>query len=187
VSPILGIIASSKAAAAGDYESIATVTVGSGGSATVSFTSIPATYAHLQVRMIGRSTNAGANITTGQITVNSTTSTNMAYHRISGDGSSATAYALADTSSWDDLLLLPQDGTTASIYSAAILDILDYANTNKNKTLRLLGGVDLNGSGRLVFGSGLVNSTTAISSITFATASTYKQYSHFALYGIKSA
>jgi hypothetical protein len=39
---ILGIIASSKLSAVGDYESIATVTVGSGGSATVEFTSIPA-------------------------------------------------------------------------------------------------------------------------------------------------
>jgi hypothetical protein len=46
---ILGIIASSKlTAAAGDFESIATVTVGSGGSAVISFTSIPSTYAHLQ-------------------------------------------------------------------------------------------------------------------------------------------
>jgi hypothetical protein len=40
--PILGIIASSRLAAVGDFESIATVTVGGGGSANVEFTSIPA-------------------------------------------------------------------------------------------------------------------------------------------------
>jgi hypothetical protein len=39
---ILGIIASSRLAAVGDFESIATVSVGSGGAADVEFTSIPA-------------------------------------------------------------------------------------------------------------------------------------------------
>jgi hypothetical protein len=43
--PILGVIASSRlAAAVGDFESIATVTVGGGGAASVTFSSIPATY-----------------------------------------------------------------------------------------------------------------------------------------------
>jgi hypothetical protein len=50
---ILGIIASSRLAAVGDFESIATVSVGSGGAADVEFTSIPATYTHLQIRGIG--------------------------------------------------------------------------------------------------------------------------------------
>ena len=151
---------------------------------TVEFTNIPQTYTHLQVRMIGRLTNTGSNVTTGKITVNSTTSTNMAYHRITGDGATVSAYAYSSYSGWEDLLIVPQDGTTADTYSAAVLDILDYANTNKNKTMRLLSAADVNGSGRIIFGSGLVNSTTAISSITFSTTSLFKQHSHFALYGV---
>jgi hypothetical protein len=60
--PILGIIASSKlTAAVGDFESIATVTVGGGGAATVEFTSIPATYTHLQLRYIAQKTSNGSN------------------------------------------------------------------------------------------------------------------------------
>jgi hypothetical protein len=54
---ILGIIASSKLSAVGDYESIATVTVGSGGAANVEFTSIPATYTHLQLRLLASRSN----------------------------------------------------------------------------------------------------------------------------------
>ena len=42
-----------------DYESIATVSVGSGGAADVEFTSIPGTYTHLQIRWIARSARAG--------------------------------------------------------------------------------------------------------------------------------
>jgi hypothetical protein len=55
--PILGIIASAITGnlVTTSYESIATVTVGGGGAATVAFTSIPATYTHLQIRGIGRS------------------------------------------------------------------------------------------------------------------------------------
>jgi hypothetical protein len=53
--PILGIIASAITGnlVTTSYESIETVTVGSGGSATVlTFSSIPATYTHLQIRVL---------------------------------------------------------------------------------------------------------------------------------------
>ena len=60
--PILGIIASSKAVAVpNSYESIATVTVGSGGTSEINFTSIPATYTHLQLRIITGSNPGGYN------------------------------------------------------------------------------------------------------------------------------
>ena len=50
---ILGTIASSFEVA-GDFESISTVSVGSGGAANVEFTSIPATYTHLQIRSLAQ-------------------------------------------------------------------------------------------------------------------------------------
>jgi hypothetical protein len=72
----------------------------------------------------------------------------------------------------------------ASIFGAGIVDILDYANTNKYKTLRALAGVDFNGSGRVGLTSGLWQSTSAINAITLE-GSSFVQYSSFALYGIK--
>ena len=179
MSPILGIFASSKFAAAGDYESIATVTVGSGGSATVEFTSIPADYTHLQIRAIARNTS---DVYYVALQINSDTGANYAYHRLSGDGSAASAGA---GSSENQIYLYPQ-ANTANMFSGGVIDILDYKNTNKYKTVRALGGYDQNGSGRIELVSGLWQSTSAITSLKFsAFAGNYGQYSHFALYGCK--
>ena len=54
---IFAIYGDGTGAVPGDYQSIATTTVGAGGAASISFTSIPATYQHLQIRAIGRSSN----------------------------------------------------------------------------------------------------------------------------------
>ena len=83
---------------------------------------------------------------------------------------------------------IAQSGSTASAYGGGVLDILDYANTNKYKTIKILDGYDNNGSG-FVDGvrSGTWLSTSAMTSFTITNpASTnWVQYSHFALYGIK--
>jgi hypothetical protein len=73
-----------------------------------------------------------------------------------------------------------------NMFGAGVIDILDYANTNKYKTSRLLGGEDLNGSGRVYLMSSNWQKTTAITQIdlSFETGNCM-QYSQFALYGIK--
>ena len=183
---ILGIIASSQVTAAGDFESIATVTVGSGGSSTVTFSSIPATYTHLQVRAICQTTTSGGpnNIRVG---FNSDTGNNYALHRLIGDGSAASAASVSSTGFGRVGVTTSTDYT--SMFAANVIDILDYANTNKYKTTRSLGGSDTNSSnGFLMFHSSLWQNTAAISTITLDTDGTaFAQYSHFALYGIKGA
>jgi hypothetical protein len=58
------------------------------------------------------------------------------------------ANAFAGTSQSDGWAgVCTSDGITASVYSAGVIDILDYANTNKYKTMRILDGTDANGSG----------------------------------------
>jgi hypothetical protein len=88
--PILGIIASAITGnlVTTSYESIATVTVGSGGAANVEFTSIPATYTHLQVRGIGRSLEANTGVDVQYLRFNSDTGSNYAWHQLVGNGSS---------------------------------------------------------------------------------------------------
>ncbi len=95
--PILGIIASSKFGDVGDYESIATVSVGSGGSSSISFTSIPATYTHLQVRGIVRSNRAdtGDDI---KINFNGVTTTSYSSHIVGGNGSITYGYGAGSNS-----------------------------------------------------------------------------------------
>jgi hypothetical protein len=183
---ILGIVASGNyPRATSSYESISTVTVGAGGSSSISFTSIPSTYKHLQIRGIARNTSAGTSINGIFTQFNSDTGANYSRHNLIGDGASATASA--STSSSNVLAgQYPQGGTTANVFGVFVLDILEYGNTNINKTTRALFGTDLNGSGQLRLSSGNWRSTSAITSITITPEdANFAQYSQFALYGIK--
>jgi hypothetical protein len=171
----------------GDMDPIAMVEVGSAGSATISFTSIPATYKHLQIRGIARTARTEPNDYI-YLRFNSDSGNNYAWHDLEGDGSTAVAQGTASTAQIFTLFTTTAN-SGASMFGAGIIDILDYANTNKYKTVRTLSGNDRNGSGYVVFGSGLWQNTNAVSTITLTNhgATNFQQYSQFALYGIKGA
>lgn len=185
---LIGIIASSGGAAASatSYESIATVTVGAGGSSAITFSSIPSTYQHLQIRILFRSTRAQ----TGDYTsmqFNSDTGSNYAYHGLGADGANAIGFGYA-TQTLMDVERASAASATSGVFGVAVVDVLDYANTNKYKTMRSLGGFDNNGSGEIYLTSGLWQNTNAVSTITLKAqggTSNFAQYSSFALYGIK--
>lgn len=179
--PILGILASSTRVAAGDFESIATATPS--GTGTLTFSSIPSTYAHLQIRGIYSGSVAERSLL---LRCNSDTGSNYSWHELSGNGSTVGAGAGANASG---IYVGYASNTTTNTYpSPFVIDILDYANTNKYKTIRSLNGNDLNGSGWAILYSGSWRSTSAVSSITlYLNSGNYNTYSHFALYGIKSA
>jgi hypothetical protein len=184
--PVLGIIASQISghlfAPSGAYESIATTTLTTT-TASVTFSSIPATYTHLQVRCLMR-TDRAVSYTATNWRFNSDTSSNYSYHALTGDGATATADAGASTTRYIDYI--NGASSTASAFSVTVLDILDYTNTNKYKTTRILNGYDANGSGVINLFSGNWRNTNAITSITLtATSGDLVQYSSFALYGIK--
>lgn len=185
MSPILGIWASAQQPAlnATSFESIATVTVGAGGSAYAEFTSIPSTYTHLQIRSIAKSSTTAGRI---DIQFNSDTGTNYANHFLDGTGSSVSAGA--ETSNGKiSIYYLMTASTNANMFSGGVIDILDYKNTNKYKTLRALVGNDQNGSGDITLQSGLWQNTNAITSIKLTPQTgNLAQYSSFALYGIKA-
>ncbi|CAB4140026.1 hypothetical protein UFOVP404_4 [uncultured Caudovirales phage] len=177
-----------------DYESIATTTVGAGGAATVTFSSIPSTYQHLQIRGLGQSSRATFGFDDVILRFNGDTGTNYARHYLGGSGSAAYSGAANTPSSYiytDSIIGSSTAGT--SFFGGFVMDILDYASTNKNKTVRTLGGTDLNGTvggegGRITLNSGLWFATpAAITSVVLSTASgtNFNQYSSFALYGIR--
>ena len=169
-------------AVAGDYESIATAT-GTGSSGTITFSSIPSTYQHLQLRIIGRGSTGATGI---YYQFNGDTAANYAQHYLYGDGASVSAGAFTSTAT-PILSYLAPSTASANVYSANVVDILDYANTNKNKTIRALCAYDNNGSGFVQFTSGLWQSTSAINSITLVNSPSgnYSTLTQFALYGIK--
>jgi hypothetical protein len=180
VSPILGIWASQNYSrvAPNSYESIATVNVAST-SSSITFSSIPSTYKHLQVRVLGRVPS----FTIVTFQVNGDTGNNYSIHNVGGDGSSTYVGATSSYNFGGAGVLSPATST----FSANIIDILDYTNTNKFKNFRTLSGYDANGSGRVELRSSLWQSTSAITSLVFTTDSlgAYQQYTQFALYGIK--
>ena len=174
-------------APSGAYDSIATITAGSGGASSVTFGSIPTTYTHLQVRGVARSTTGGTAQDEIQLTFNGVSGSSYAYHFMYGNG--ATAVASAGTSqAYIRSAFAPRASATANSFGTLIVDVLDYANTNKNKTIRSLSGGDLNDDkGLIALCSGVFMSTTAITSVTFRPESgnSFPQYSSFTLYGIK--
>jgi hypothetical protein len=173
------------AAAVGDYQSIQTYTLSSN-TATITFSSIPATYTHLQLRLLARSDYAGAS-EDARMQINSQTSTSYyTNHVVYGDGASALTDYDVNSVAGFNVKRLPAATSTASVFGGIVIDILDYTNTSKNKTLRSLGGWDANGSGRINLSSYLFTSTAAVSSITMtlSTGANYVANSTFALYGI---
>ena len=181
MSPILGIWASQNySRITPSYDSIATVTIGAGGASSATFSSIPSTYKHLQIRVFASPTDANVFM---RLNGDAVGNTNYARHFLYGDGSAAASGGVFD----DVNLSVGFYSTTSGIFGASVVDILDYQNTNKYKTTRGLSAGDANGSGLAVLYSGLRKSTDAITSISLysGSAGTFRQYSSFALYGIR--
>ena len=199
MSPILGSRGGISASAYGlfgaagastnSYESIQTVTVGSGGQSSISFTSIPSTYKHLQIRLIAQTNRSSATGDYITLRFNSDSGTNYNGHYLGGNGSTAVAGVQGNA----NVMYVERItcSTQTNIFGAIVMDILDYGNTNKNKVARWLGGYDVNGDAsttNMQFASGIwLNSANAITSITLNTGvgTSFNQYSSFALYGIK--
>jgi hypothetical protein len=185
--PILGIFASANFIDTAGFQSIATSTVGSGGTASVTFSSIPSTYKHLQIRWLMRSNRASGTNDGLQVRFNSDTGSNYSNHLLYGDGAGAYAANGVSTTSMP-LGYGASNNITASIFGAGVIDILDYANTSKYTTARGLTGLDTNGSdGTVGLASGNWRNLDAVSSITIfpGTGTLFNQYSQLALYGIK--
>ena len=171
-----------------DYELIERVTVGAGNTGSVTFSSIPSTYKHLQIRGIGRVTVSQTwNDIRGRF--NSDTGSNYQGHSLGADGSSVFADSTGSTSFFPVGTWVTAASAGANIFGAFICDILDYKDTNKYKTVKTFTGSDLNGSGLYGLFSGSWRNTSAVTSITLFNnnGGDIVQYSSFALYGIKGA
>jgi hypothetical protein len=165
-----------------DYESIASLS-GTGSSGVISFTSIPSTFKHLQVRFIGAVSGTGG-MDNPVMRFNNDSATNYSAHRLNGDGASASADAFTTVAQMRAGFV--NDSSNVDILGVGIIDILEYGNTNIYKTFRILSGVDRNGIGFVGLGSGNWRSTTAINRVDLiVNGLNWTADSRFALYGIK--
>ena len=128
---------------------------------TVTFSSIPATYKSLQLRfnLVWSVANANG---TPKIQFNGDTGGNYGYHVLEGDGSGAgSGGAVSQTS------ILPMGAQGITYPLVGIVDVIDYANANKNKVTKSLTGFNNNtATGVIDVRSGVWFSTAAITSLT---------------------
>lgn len=183
MSPILGIYASQISGhlwePAGAYDALWSTTLTTSAS-SITISNIPQTYRHLQVRTFIKGSSNDQDV---WVNFNGDTASNYSEHRIYGNGSSVVSGGLAPSSKIE---YFGRSGSGTSVFGPSIVDILDYGNANKYKTIRSLTGWDNNGSGFIMFTSGSWRSTAAITSMLIQPqGGTFSQYTSIALYGIK--
>jgi hypothetical protein len=175
---------------ANTFKKIAAVTVGSGGAASIDFTSIPSTYTDLVVKLSIRNTSTQS---TNQIYVqpNSAT-TNLSSRIIVGTGSVALSAGYTSSSSiWG---YCSGNGSTSNTFGNSEFYFSNYASANY-KSISVDSVNETNATdARQSLLAGLWSSTTAISSLKFLTqdnstgdAKDFVQYCTATLYGIKNS
>lgn len=168
------------------FEAIASSTLGTATS-TVTFSSIPGTYEHLQLRCYARSTG-NTQYTHIQTRYNSSSSSIYDDHYLYGNGSGAVVDA-GTGQTFHYLFRIPGSTAASNCFGVYVVDILDYASTNKNKVTRLISGWNQNTTvGEVWFTSHNWRSTSAITSIELVSGDTnFAVGSVFSLYGLRSS
>ena len=169
------------------YNLISTTTVGSGGAASIDFTSIPQTYTDLAVVMSAR-IDGGTIYGDVQASFNSdTTAANYSWRNLTGNGSSA----VSETSSSGNArycLMMAGSGTTANTFGSGLLYIPNYAGSTYKSFSSDSGSENNAATSYLRFFANLWSSTSAITSISFSgVGNNFLQYSSASLYGIKNS
>lgn len=168
---------------ANTFELIQAITVGSGGTLNVEFTSIPSTYTDLALNISARTSRAGTQ-DDFDISFNGSTS-GLSYRRLYGTGSAAGS----DSGTRIITGYITADGSTASTFGNVSVYIPNYAGS-ANKSVSSDGVSETNATAvNMSMVASLWSNTAAITSIklTPATSQTIQQYSSFYLYGVKNA
>jgi hypothetical protein len=146
------------------YESIATTTLTSAAT-TYTFSSIPATYTDLKLILTLRSTGAYSG-NTGLFYFNgNNTGSNYNESWLKGTGSAASSSRSFSNPYFSNTLDCPAASSTTGQYSLVIIDILGYRGSTI-KTVLSQTSNDKNGSGTILSGIHVWNSTAAITSIS---------------------
>lgn len=162
------------------------VTVGAGGASSITFSSIPATYTDLVLKLSGRLATSGYDSSPwviGRIFINGTqaTSGRLLYGTGSATGSDGNASAMFVTDT----------DATASTFSSAELYLPNYlSSTNKSMSVDVV--TENNGTAALAGLQAVLSTVTAaVTSITIepsnASGINFAQYTTAYLYGVSNA
>lgn len=186
--PILGVVASSQAKYQAAYDLIDTFTCTNDATVFLTFSSIPQTYKHLELRMAARGNASIGGGTSLALTFNGDNSANYTYHAMLGaaaTSSTNTSRSTSQTVAYCGVV----EGNSANAFASTIATIMDYSSTSKVKVVRSTAGQIATGNLGYAFqgSAGWFNGTAAINSIKIDIGGVSALYtgSTFSLYGIK--
>lgn len=156
---------------------------GTGSAGGITFSSIPQTFTHLQLRGYVRNLTTTSQLYTR---LNNDGGSNYGTHYLYADGSGVASGSggVSTTVNLFGSSVGPSD--TANAHGVFIIDLLDYTSTVKNKTTRSTYGHDLNGTGQVWFASSLWMNTAAVTAITLVANAPFTTSTRLDLYGYTS-
>lgn len=170
---------------ANTYVKIASVTIGSGGASTATFSGIPQTgYTDLVVKVSARSNRTGTDVDDElRMEFNNNTS-GYSTRMIEGTTS---VRSTADSGSNFGRGTIPTDNATANTFGNTEYYIPNYTGS-ANKSVSFDSVAENNASFTVrTLVAALWSNTAAITSIKLSAIGTFEQYSTFTLYGIKNS
>lgn len=184
--PILGTIASSYLQSTTSYFSIASVTITDNSTNSITFSGIPNTYSHLQLRAFITSVNDSQYY---GMRFNSVSSGNLYVDQGIGGRQTDTMESWSYPNENAFALVGRGNGTNPTFPGIAIVDIIDYTDTTKFKTTRGMNTITRTTTGETYMRSGVFMSTNAVSSITIYNASNgyFMTGNKIMLFGIKGS
>jgi hypothetical protein len=144
---------------------------------SVTFSSIPATYKHLEFRLFQRKSGGGNDAMLMHLNGDFTNG-NYAYYSFLGDGTSG-VQSIVDNSAIGS--------TRSNGWNTTVITIPDYASTAKTKTYQALSGSSSQTESCIFYVGTVWDNTSAVNTIrlTVGDGNPFITGSTFALYGIK--
>jgi hypothetical protein len=175
---------------ANTFVKISTVTVGSGGTSSIDFTSIPQTYTDLKLVCSVRSIRTGEQVDLARITFNGSAA-NYSRRDLYADYTAVYSSESTGQSSYIPQGFAPASSATANTFSNNDVYIANYTSANHKpigSDIVLENNSSTANHGYLTISAGLWADTAAITSITIVPhlGTAFAQYTTVTLYGIKN-
>jgi hypothetical protein len=170
------------------YSLISSNVLGSS-AASVTFSSIPATFTDLVLRVSARSDDATLNVRHLDIQVNGSSANNYSFTAIFGNGSTATSDRGSSTNPWQIRNSVPTSLNTSNTFCDSELYLPNYTGS-VNKVAGSFGVAENNSAStgvRIAATAHLRSVTDAVTSLVLATSGNFVSGSSFYLYGIKNS
>ena len=172
--------------AVGGMDSLGNIVLPNDSTGGVTWSNIPQTYQHLQIRFTAKSRTSPNDFSLFFNSVS--TGTNYTFQAISAKPTTSTSSASSTAHQDQPYIYMIRDENTnipSGQTFTGVINIHDYSNTNKFKTVSSLCGSDQNGNGLIINRTALYKSTNAITTVDIFNGYYYAAGSSFSLYGIK--